>query len=110
MELIIAILAVLGVIALGFFLLLVYSGFFYTYSIRCTIPASVPKRFAYELHIGPYEKIGPVFCKLSDLVPTKPLFSVYYDNPETVCPYIITTISRFLAKDFSISVQDFKEL
>ena len=70
----------------------------------------MPKRFAYKLHIGPYGNIGAVFCKLSDLVPTKSLFSVYYDNPETVCPYIITTISRSLVKDLSISVQDFKEL
>ena len=84
METFTIILIIIAVLVLAVFVFLLYSGFFYTYSIRCTVPASLPTRFAYTVHVGPYEKVGSVFGKLNSLVPQKRLFGVYYDNPEKV--------------------------
>ena len=83
---------VIGVIVLllvGIFFYLLYSGFFYTYSIRCTVPASIPSSYAYIVHTGPYHDVGVAFKKLTYLVPRRTLFGIYYDDPGKVCTYII---------------------
>ena len=72
---------------------LMYSGFFYTYTIRCTVPASLPKRFAYTVHVGPYSKIFSEFRKLAKVAPKKRLFGVYYDDPGKVTSILNVTIS-----------------
>ena len=77
-------LIVLGLLILGVFFLLLYSGFFYTYTIRCAIPASLPRRFAYKVIIGPYKNIGSAQCEVYDFVPHLTVFTVYYDNPDEV--------------------------
>lgn len=73
-----------GALLLGVLCVLSYSGFFYTYSIRCTIPASLPKRFAYTVHVGPYSGVSSEFWKLAKIAPKKRHFGVYYDDPKTV--------------------------
>lgn len=77
-------LGIVGIVLVGLLALLVYSGLFYTYTIRCSIPASLPKRIAYTTYKGRYQDVGKVFCKLCDLVPHKRLFGIYYDDPKTV--------------------------
>ena len=78
----------IGVVILllaGVFFYLLYSGFFYTYTIRCTIPASLPSSYAYVVHTGPYHNVGSVFQSLGTIVPKRRLFGVYYDDPNKVC-------------------------
>ena len=71
-------------LGLAAFVFMLYSGFFYTYTIRCTIPASLPRRIAYSVHRGPYCNCGPHFRELKRLVPQRRLFGIYYDDPRTV--------------------------
>ena len=71
-------------LVVAIFLLLLYSGLFYTYSIRCTVPASLPNRIAYCAHKGAYKKCGGAFWKLDSLVPHRRLFGLYYDDPDKV--------------------------
>ena len=75
---------VLAVLAVLLLILLTYSGFFYTYTIRCTIPASLPKRIAYKVYKGAYWKSGNAASALSSLAPNRRTFSVFYDDPDTV--------------------------
>lgn len=76
----------LGFVAVGLalFLFLLYSGAFYTYTIRCSIPASLPEKFAYTVHVGPYSNVGTPCCELAALVPHLTTCVVYYDNPNKV--------------------------
>lgn len=69
------------------FLLLLYSGLFYTYTIRCTVPSSLPRRIAYRAHKGAYKNAGDAFWKLVALVPRRMLFGIYYDDPNTVSAF-----------------------
>ena len=72
------------VLVVAIFLLLLYSGLFYTYSIHCTVPASLPSRIAYSVHKGAYKKAGGAFWTLDSLVPHRRLFGIYYDDPNKV--------------------------
>ena len=81
-------------IALAAFLFMLYSGFFYTYRIRCTVPASLPRRIAYSLHTGPYCNCGPHFRRLKRLVPQRRLFAIYYDDPKTVSAYCESPVQK----------------
>ena len=73
-----------GALFLSILFILIYSGLFYTYSIRCTTPASLPKRFAYTVYVGPYSKVCRECDKLAKVAPNKRCFEVYYDNPDKV--------------------------
>ena len=84
MDLFYIILVLFLLVVLGIFFYLLYSGFFYTYSIRCAIPASLPNRFAYTIYTGPYHKIGSTCQRISLVAPRSTIFVVYYDEPEKV--------------------------
>lgn len=84
MDLFTIICIIAAILVAGVFLLLLYSGFFYTYTIRCTMPASIPTSYAYIVHTGPYEGVGKLFGNLGRLTPTRTLFGVYYDDPNKV--------------------------
>ena len=78
---------ILGAVVLIVFtvlLFLAYSGYFYKHTIRLSEHVSVPRRFAYKVHIGPYENVGPLFKELCTFVPHLTLFGVYYDDPNEV--------------------------
>ncbi|XP_003382656.1 PREDICTED: testis-expressed sequence 264 protein-like [Amphimedon queenslandica] len=84
MDLFYILLGLFLLVVLAIFLYLLYSGLFYTYTIRCAIPASIPNRFAYTFYIGPYQKIGSACWRLCSIVPRSTIFVVYYDNPDKV--------------------------
>ena len=89
MSLFLVLVAVAIVVVVALFILLLYSGLFYTYSIRGTIPASLPKRNAYKVFKGPYWKSGKAAEALTALAPHRRTFSVFYDDPNTVSYYSI---------------------
>ena len=78
------IVAVIVLLLAAVFIFLLYSGLFYTYTIRCTIPASLPQTFAYSVHIGPYDKVCYGFDQLKLIAPRRRLFTAHYDDPKEV--------------------------
>ena len=75
------VLAFLGVIVLA---VLAHAGYFADLRIRTSVPASLPKRAAYNVHQGPYNKLCGPLSALTARAPKQTLFCIFYDDPKEV--------------------------
>ena len=71
---------------------LTHAGYFHTVRVRMATPHVQPRHFAYVVKTGPYKSCAEAFSSLAMLAPKKILFGIYYDDPDTVCIYVILDV------------------